>query len=92
MTMKNDAKIEEEIDLSFQNLHEEFDEFWPKHSKVSKICPLMSVFWPKYMFQFKKYREVMFDGIEHWYKIWRKADLCFQNWHEELDKFSQPEK
>ena len=27
MTMKNDAKIEEEIDLSFQNLHEEFDEF-----------------------------------------------------------------
>ena len=27
----------------------------------------------------KKYRRVMFDGTEDWFKIWRKTDLCFQN-------------
>ena len=25
-------------DVSFQNWHEEFDEFWPEHSKVLKIA------------------------------------------------------
>ena len=28
------------------------------------------------------------DGTEDWRKIWRKTDLCFQKWHEELSKFS----
>ena len=34
ITLKNDAKCLGEIDLPFQNWHEEFDKFWPKHSKV----------------------------------------------------------
>ena len=43
------------IDLSVQNWHEEFDKFWPEHSKISKICPLMGFFWSKYvMFELKK--------------------------------------
>ena len=64
------------IDLSVQNWHEEFDKFWPEHSKISKICTLMDCFWPKYiMFELKKYRGVMFDGTEDWCKIWRKTDL-----------------
>ena len=28
----------------------------------------------------KKYRGVMFYGIEYWCKIWRKTDLCFEKW------------
>ena len=40
MTMKKDVKIEEELTMSVQNWHEEFDEFWHKHSKTSKICTL----------------------------------------------------
>ena len=40
MTMKNDAKF----DLSVQNCQAEFDEFWPKHLKISKICTLMDRF------------------------------------------------
>ena len=32
--MRNDVKFEEE--LTFQNWHEEFDEFWHEHLKVSK--------------------------------------------------------
>ena len=48
-------KIWRGTDLSFQNWHEEFDEFWPEHSKISKMCTLMSFFWTKYiMFELKK--------------------------------------
>ena len=72
------------IDFSVQNWH---DKFWFKHSKISKICTLMGCLWPKYiMFDLKKYRGVMFD--EYWCKIWTKTDFCFQNWHEEIRKFS----
>ena len=56
--------------MSVQNWHEKFDEFWPEHSKISKICTLMGCFWPKYiMFEPKKYRGIMFDGTEDWCKM-----------------------
>ena len=43
------------IDLLVQNWHEEFDELWPEHSKISKICILMGCFWQKYiLFELKK--------------------------------------
>ena len=83
------CKIGKAIDLSFQNW-QDFDEFWPEHSKISKICTLlMGCLWPKYiMFDLKKYRGVMFGSTEYWCKIWRKTDFCFQKWHEEFEKFS----
>ena len=61
---EEDAKFEKELISS--KLHEEFNKFWPKHSKTSKICTLMGCFWPKYMLQLRKYREVMFDGTQDW--------------------------
>ena len=77
------------IDLSVQNWHKEFDEVWPEHLKISKICILTGCFWTKYiMFDLKKYRGVMFGSTEYWCKIWRKTDFCFQKWHEEFEKFS----
>ena len=42
-------KIWTKIDWSVENWHEEFDEFWPEHSTISKICSLIGYFWPKYM-------------------------------------------
>ena len=49
----------------------------------------MGCFWPKYlMSELRKNREVVFDGTQDWYKVWRKTDLCFQKWHEEFGKFS----
>ena len=73
------CKIWKGIDLSVQNWHEEFNKFWPKHSKISNIYTLIDWFWPKYlMFQLKKYRGVMFDCTQDWYKVWRKTGLCFQ--------------
>ena len=76
------CKIWRGIDLSVQNWHEEFDEFWPEHSKISKICTLMGFFWTKNaMFELKKYRGVLLDGTEYWCSIWRKTDLCFQKCH-----------
>ena len=48
-------KIWWDIDLSVQNSHEEFDEFWPDHSKISKICTLMGFFQTKYIiFELKR--------------------------------------
>ena len=58
-------KIWRGIDLLFQNWHEEFDEFWSEHPKVSNSCTLIGSFWPKYiMFELKKYRGAMFDSTE----------------------------
>ena len=62
----------------FQNWHKEFDEFWLQNSEVSKIYTLTGWFWPSYMFERKKYRGVMLDCIQDWYKVWRKTGLCFQ--------------
>ena len=70
------CKIGRGIDLSFQNWHEDFVEFWPEHSEFSKFCTLLGCLWPKYvMFELKKYRGVMFDDTENWCKIWRKTDF-----------------
>ena len=81
-------KIWKGIELPVQNWRD-IHKFWPEHSKISKICTLMVCFWPKYLiFQLRKYRGVVFDATQDWYKIWRKTDLCFQKWHEEFGKFS----
>ena len=48
------CKIWRGTDLSVQNWGEEFDEFWPEHSKISKICTLMGFFITMYMFELKK--------------------------------------
>ena len=83
------CKIWKGIDFSVQNWHEEFNKFWPEHSKIYKIYTLMGCIWPKYrIFALKKYRGVMFDDTEYYSKIWRKTDLCFQKWHEQFGKFS----
>ena len=76
------------IDLSFQTWHEEFDKFWPKHLKVSKILTLINSFWANHIFfELKKYTEVIFHETEDVYKIWRETGLLFQNWHKEFNKF-----
>ena len=82
------CKIWRGIDLSFQNWHEEFNEFCPEHLKASKILNLMCSFWAKYiLFELEKYRGVIFHETEEGYKISRGIDLSFQNWHKEFDKF-----
>ena len=89
MTMNKWCKIWEGIDLSVQNWHEEFNKFWPKHLKMSKIYTLLGFFWTKaYNVLLKKYRGVIFHDTEEWCKLWRKTNLRFRKWHEELGKFS----
>ena len=69
MTMANDAKFEGGMNLSIQNWHEEFDEFWSEYSKISKMYTLKGYFWSKYiMFELKKYRGVMLYGTEDYFK------------------------
>ena len=74
--------------MSFQNWHEEFDEFWPEHLKVSKNLILMWSFWAKYiLLELKKYRGVVLYETEKGYEICRGTDSLFQNWNKEFDKF-----
>ena len=40
------------------------------------------------MFELKEYRGVIFHDTEKWCKIWGKADLWFEKWHEKFGKFS----
>ena len=89
MSKKNDAKFLKEFDLPLLNWHDKFDEFWPLHSKVSKICTLTGSFWRKYVIlELKRHRGVIFYDTEEWWKIWRKTDLWFGKWHQEFSKFS----
>ena len=49
------CKIGRGIDLSFQNWHDDFVEFWPEQSEFSKFHTFWGCLWPKYvMFEFKK--------------------------------------
>ena len=67
---------------------EEFDEFWPKHLKVSTIIILMCSFWAKYiLFELRKYSGVIFHETEVRYKIWGGINLSFKNFHKEFVKF-----
>ena len=55
---------------------QEFGDFWPEHSKVSKMCTLIVSFCAKYItFDLRKYQGVILHDTEDWCKIWRKADL-----------------
>ena len=68
-------KIWRGIDLSFQNWHKQFDEFWLEHWKVSKIYTLMGCFWPKYiMFELKKVQR----SYVWWH--WRLMQNLKENW------------
>ena len=68
-------KIWREIDLAFPSWHEKFDEFWHKHSKISKICTFMGCFWPKYiMFELKKVQRTYV-----WWH-WRMIRNLKENW------------
>ena len=90
MTMKNDANW---IDLPVQNWHEKFNNFnWNlrnliltralEHLKKLHLNGLLLT--KVYKFPLKKYKRDLFDGIQDWYRIWKKTDLWFQKWHEEF--------
>ena len=50
-----------------------------------KLGTFMRSFYPKYKInELKHYRGVTYHGNEEWYKIWRRIDLSFQNWHHNL--------
>ena len=86
MTMKNDAKFEEELTCQFKTWGFQWILTWTLENL--KSLQFNGLLWPKYiMFEQKTYRGVMFDGTEDWSKIWRKTDFCIQKWHEEFGKF-----
>ena len=82
MTMKNDAKLEEELTFRFK-------------IDIGNWLILTRALTSLKNFNFDvlllsklyRYRGVIFHETEEWYKIWRGIDLSFENWHWEFDKF-----
>ena len=75
--------------MSFQNWHDKFDKFWPKHREVSKICTLIGSICTKYItFDLKKEQRSYLPW--HWRVMQnlKKTDLWFGKWDEEFRKFS----
>ena len=72
-------KIWKEINLWFQNWHKEFNNFWPEHSKVSKIFTCMCSFWTSYIFWARKVQtsylswhwRVMQNLKKNWVVVWK---------------------
>ena len=82
------SKVWRKTDLLFHKWQES-GEFWPEHSKVSKICTFIGSYCATYLkFDLKRYSGVIFHENEDWCKIWRKTDLWFGKWDEEYGKFS----
>ena len=88
MSMKNDAKFEEELVSHYKIAIRNLTNFDLSTWKSKKIL-FNWLLWTKYMmFELKMFRRVMFDGAEDWCKISKKTDLCFQKWNEEFGKFA----
>ena len=79
MTARNDAKFEIELTRYFKSLHEEFNKFWPKHSKNLKDLHFNGLILTKvYNVSAKKVQRSYFGCTQDWYKVWRKTVRCFQ--------------
>ena len=78
------------IDLSVQNWHEEFDEFWPEHLKISQICTVMGFFWAKYIiFDLKSTGELCLVTLNIDATFEGKLICAFKNDMKNLTKFHQ---
>ena len=89
ITMKNDAKCLKRNWLVISNLTWGIWRILTRVLENLKNLHFNWLLWPNYiMFELKKYRGVMFDGTEDWWKIWKKTNLCFQKWREEFGKFA----
>ena len=88
MTLKSDAKFEEELPCCCKNDKNlvKFDSSTQTSQKFALwLVPIVK----KYlMFDLKKYRRVIFYDTTEWCKIWWKTDSWFEIWHDEFDKFS----
>ena len=84
-------KIWRGIDSSFQNRHKKFYEFWLENSKVSKICALISCFWPNYIiFELEKStEELYFMTLESDAKFEEKLTCDLENDMRNLANFHQ---
>ena len=83
------CKVERRIDLSFQNWHEEFDEFSLEHSKTLNICTLMGSSWSKYiMFDLKNAVELCLMTLKIDAKFEGTLICAFKNGMKNFDKFS----
>ena len=88
ITLKNDAKFEEELTCALKNHKRNLANF-DQTLKSCKICTLIGSFWPKNMFELKKHRGVMRHYTDDRSKFWKKNDFWIHKWHEEFHQSTQ---
>ena len=81
------CKICGSIYFVVSKLTPQFDKLWLEHSNVSNICTLMGSFWPKSMFELKKYRRVRLMALKTDAKLEGKLTFVFQNDMKNLANF-----
>ena len=75
ITLKNDAKPEEELACALKNDMSNLTNFDPTLESIP-ILTLMDSLWPNYIiFRLKKYRGIMYHYTEDQCKLWRKNNL-----------------
>ena len=62
------CKIWKGIDLSVHNWHDEFNRFWPEHSKISNICTLNGLLLTE-VYNFWDIFEIIFEIIFFFSKV-----------------------
>ena len=77
MTMKNDAKFEEELNCNFKIDMRNLKILTQALKNLKNLYFNGLLLNRVYVWATKKYRGVMFDGTEYWCNIWRKTDLFF---------------
>ena len=83
------CKIWRKTDLLFQKW-QEFGEFWPEHSKVSKICTFIGSYCAKYlMFDLKSTEELSFMTLKGDAKFEEKQTCGLENDMRNLANFHQ---
>ena len=82
-------KIWRKTGMWFGKWYEEFGKFSSEHSKISKICTLMSCIWPKYkVFELKSTEEICLMSLNIDAKFGRKLTCAFKNDMRNFGKFS----
>ena len=87
MTLKSDAKFEEQPTLSSKNDMRNLLNLNASSGKSENFHFDVLLLSKCIMFEPKKYRWVLCHNTEEWSKPWRKTNFLFEKWHEKFGEF-----
>ena len=86
ITLKNDAKFEEELTCALKKWREQFGAFWCSNQNFHINGLLLTKVYNAWA---KTVQRIYVSLYWNQCKFWRKSDLWFHKWHEEFGEFHQ---